>query len=87
MKNALKSASLSAIFGGMALSGQHQKVRLIHYLEMEGAKPEDFEFWRAGAHTDFDCLTLLHQREGQWPSFAKPTWIPSWKAQKSGTTP
>jgi isopenicillin N synthase-like dioxygenase len=40
-------------------------LRLIHYLEMEGAKPEDFEFWRAGAHTDFDCLTLLHQREGQ----------------------
>jgi isopenicillin N synthase-like dioxygenase len=28
---------------------------------MENAKPEDFEGWRAGAHTDFDCLTLLHQ--------------------------
>lgn len=40
-------------------------LRLIHYLGMEDAKPEDFEFWRAGAHTDFDCLTLLHQREGQ----------------------
>ncbi len=21
--------------------------------------------WRAGAHTDYDCLTLLFQREGQ----------------------
>ena len=48
------------------LSPEYQStLRLIHYLEMEGAKPEDFEFWRAGAHTDFDCLTLLHQREGQ----------------------
>ncbi|MBT9384956.1 hypothetical protein KM176_13885 [Pseudooceanicola sp. CBS1P-1] len=40
-------------------------VRLIHYLGMEDAKPEDFKFWRAGAHTDYDCLTLLHQRPGQ----------------------
>ena len=32
---------------------------------MEDAKPEDFKFWRAGAHTDFDCLTLLHQKAGQ----------------------
>ena len=40
-------------------------LRLIHYLGMEDAKPEDFKFWRAGAHTDFDCLTLLHQRPGQ----------------------
>ena len=40
-------------------------LRLIHYLAMEDAKPDDFALWRAGAHTDFDCLTLLHQREGQ----------------------
>ncbi len=40
-------------------------LRLIHYLGMETAKPEDFKFWRAGAHTDFDCLTLLHQKPGQ----------------------
>ena len=32
---------------------------------MTDAKPEDFTGWRAGAHTDFDCLTLLHQRDGQ----------------------
>ena len=40
-------------------------LRLIHYMSMEGAKPEDFEAWRAGAHSDFDCLTILHQKEGQ----------------------
>lgn len=40
-------------------------LRLLHYLPLEDAKPEDFKFWRAGAHTDFDCLTLLHQRKGQ----------------------
>ncbi|MEM8730041.1 MAG: 2-oxoglutarate and iron-dependent oxygenase domain-containing protein [Pseudomonadota bacterium] len=40
-------------------------LRLLHYLGMEEAKPEDFTFWRAGAHTDFDCLTLLHQKQGQ----------------------
>lgn len=40
-------------------------LRLLHYLELKDPKPEDFTFWRAGAHTDFDCLTLLHQRPGQ----------------------
>ena len=40
-------------------------LRLLHYLPMVDAKPEDFTGWRAGAHTDFDCLTLLHQRNGQ----------------------
>ncbi|MGB0660734.1 MAG: isopenicillin N synthase family dioxygenase [Mangrovicoccus sp.] len=40
-------------------------LRLLHYLPMTNAKPEDFEGWRAGAHTDFDCLTLLHQKTGQ----------------------
>ncbi len=40
-------------------------LRLLHYLGMEEAKPEDFNYWRAGAHSDFDCLTMLHQCEGQ----------------------
>ena len=40
-------------------------LRLLHYLPMVDAKPEDYGAWRAGAHTDFDCLTLLHQRTGQ----------------------
>ncbi len=40
-------------------------LRLLHYMPMQNAKPDDFTGWRAGAHTDFDCLTLLHQRTGQ----------------------
>ncbi|MBE3637754.1 isopenicillin N synthase family oxygenase [Mangrovicoccus sp. HB182678] len=40
-------------------------LRLIHYLPMTDALPEDFRGWRASAHTDFDCLTLLHQKTGQ----------------------
>ncbi|PLX36334.1 MAG: 2OG-Fe(II) oxygenase [Hyphomicrobiales bacterium] len=40
-------------------------LRLLHYLPMENAKPEDFSGWRAGAHSDFDCLTILHQKVGQ----------------------
>lgn len=48
------------------MSPEYQStLRLLHYLSMKEAKPEDFSFWRAGAHTDFDCLTLLHQRSGQ----------------------
>jgi isopenicillin N synthase-like dioxygenase len=48
-----------------ASAGYQSTLRIIHYLGMENAKPEDFKFWRAGAHSDFDCLTLLHQRKGQ----------------------
>lgn len=48
------------------LSSEYQStLRLLHYLPMTNAKPDDFTGWRAGAHTDFDCLTLLHQRTGQ----------------------
>jgi isopenicillin N synthase-like dioxygenase len=48
------------------LSPEYQStLRLLHYLPMSNAKPEDYTGWRAGAHTDFDCLTLLHQRTGQ----------------------
>ena len=39
--------------------------RMIHYMGMEGATEEDFRQVRGGAHTDYDCLTLLHQRQGQ----------------------
>lgn len=39
-------------------------LRLLHYLPLrETVDPGSL--WRAGAHTDFDCLTLLHQRPGQ----------------------
>ncbi|MEM6710998.1 MAG: 2OG-Fe(II) oxygenase family protein [Pseudomonadota bacterium] len=48
------------------LSPEYQStLRLIHYLPMNDAKPDDFKGWRAGAHTDYDCLTLLHQCVGQ----------------------
>lgn len=48
------------------LSPEYQStLRLLHYLPMENAKPEDFKGWRAGAHSDFDCLTILHQKSGQ----------------------
>lgn len=39
-------------------------LRLLHYLPMDVSELRPGE-WRAGAHTDFDCLTLLHQRAGQ----------------------
>jgi len=39
-------------------------LRILHYLPMDADDLAPGE-WRAGAHTDFDCLTLLHQREGQ----------------------
>ncbi len=48
-----------------ASANYQSTLRLLHYLEMKNPKPEDYQFWRAGAHTDFDCLTLLHQRPGQ----------------------
>lgn len=39
-------------------------LRLLHYLPI---RIDDLEpgVWRAGAHTDYDCLTLLFQRPGQ----------------------
>lgn len=44
--------------------GYQSTVRLLHYFPMSA---DDFEHgqWRAGAHTDYDCLTLLFQRDGQ----------------------
>jgi isopenicillin N synthase-like dioxygenase len=46
-------------------SPHHQStLRILHYLPMVAAELRPGE-WRAGAHTDYDCLTLLHQRSGQ----------------------
>lgn len=44
--------------------GYQSTLRLLRYFPMSA---DDFEEgrWRAGAHTDYNCLTLLFQREGQ----------------------
>ncbi|KAI5779131.1 hypothetical protein EDC01DRAFT_320023 [Geopyxis carbonaria] len=39
-------------------------LRLLHYPALHGA-PTPRGSWRAGAHTDFDVLTLLFQRSGE----------------------
>jgi isopenicillin N synthase-like dioxygenase len=40
-------------------------VRLLHYFAFPQELVGDPTVWRAGAHTDFDALTLLFQRSGQ----------------------
>ncbi len=40
-------------------------LRLLHYHGMTREQLSAAGLWRGGAHTDFDCLTLLFQRTGQ----------------------
>ena len=40
-------------------------LRLLHYYAIPADVQDKLDLWRAGAHTDFDCLTLLYQRQGQ----------------------
>ena len=41
-------------------------LRMLHYFAVpQEARADGAPPWRAGAHTDFDCLTLLFQRAGQ----------------------
>jgi len=40
-------------------------LRLLHYFAVDPAFKDRAGLWRAGAHTDFDCLTLLFQQPGQ----------------------
>jgi isopenicillin N synthase-like dioxygenase len=40
-------------------------LRMMHYFAVPEAARHLEGQWRAGAHTDFDCLTLLFQRSGQ----------------------
>ena len=54
-------------------------LRLLHYFPTSGTT----RGWRAGAHSDFDCLTLLFQREGEdglqlcsGQNFSAREWIP-----------
>ena len=47
-------------------SPQYQStLRMLHYYAIDPAQRAGLGLWRAGAHTDFDCLTLLFQRKGQ----------------------
>lgn len=51
-------------------SDLHQcTLRMIHYMAMAAkdnvADENGNPIWRAGAHTDFNCLTLLFQKDGQ----------------------
>lgn len=40
-------------------------LRMLHYYAVDPALKDELGLWRAGAHTDFDCLTLLFQQKGQ----------------------
>lgn len=48
-----------------ARAAYQSTLRLLHYYPVDPALRDRLELWRAGAHTDFDCLTLLFQRAGQ----------------------
>jgi len=40
-------------------------LRLLHYYPIPSDVQDKLDYVRGGAHTDFNCLTLLYQREGQ----------------------
>jgi isopenicillin N synthase-like dioxygenase len=40
-------------------------LRLLHYYALTAEQRNTMGLWRGGAHTDFDCLTLLFQRPEQ----------------------
>ena len=40
-------------------------LRLLHYYALTAEQRNTMGLWRGGAHTDFDCLTLLFQRSEQ----------------------
>lgn len=49
----------------MASETYQSTLRLLHYYAIPPEAQGSLDLWRAGAHTDFDCLTLLYQRPGQ----------------------
>jgi len=58
-------------------------LRLLHYYPVDPRALGAAGLWRAGAHTDFDCLTLLFQRAGQGglevcpgKDLENPAWTP-----------
>ncbi|MDY6809922.1 MAG: 2-oxoglutarate and iron-dependent oxygenase domain-containing protein, partial [Actinomycetota bacterium] len=48
-----------------ASSTYQSTLRLLHYYAFPDELLDEESVWRAGAHTDFDALTLLFQRSGQ----------------------
>ena len=48
-----------------ARASYQSTLRLLHYYPIASDDEDKLGLWRAGAHTDFDCLTLLYQRQGQ----------------------
>jgi isopenicillin N synthase-like dioxygenase len=48
-----------------AQASYQSTLRLLHYFAIAPAYKDKLDLWRAGAHTDFDCLTLLFQQQGQ----------------------
>lgn len=48
-----------------AVTEYQSTLRMLHYFAVADDAPTGPGTWRAGAHTDFDCLTLLFQRAGQ----------------------
>ena len=48
-----------------ASANYQSTLRMLHYFAIDPAQRDQLGLWRAGAHTDFDCLTLLFQQAGQ----------------------
>lgn len=48
-----------------AVPSYQSTLRMLHYFAVDPSIKDEVGLWRAGAHTDFDCLTLLFQRAGQ----------------------
>lgn len=46
-------------------AGYQSTLRLLHYLPLGENTTLPDNTWRAGAHSDFDCLTMVFQKEGQ----------------------
>jgi isopenicillin N synthase-like dioxygenase len=58
-------------------------LRLLHYYAIPESVQDRLDYVRGGAHTDFNCLTLLYQREGQGglqvcpgKDYDAPEWTP-----------
>lgn len=48
----------------MNVDDAQSTLRLLHYHDITGSQFPP-SYWRAGAHTDYDCLTMLYQRTGE----------------------